>query len=149
MIHSVNQLKRKLLQLKKLEQTIRFKGQSAAATRKLVWDVFFSTKIKTQAIVKYPLQRLLKMGRDELKAVFEEYFYRVYYQDHQDDGLAEADVYDPQLLALLGLPAYAGTRDLKKRYRELAKRYHPDRGGDSAKFIELVEVYEKLRGVGK
>src|SRR5205807_9038903 len=57
-----------------------------------------------------------------------------------------ADLYDPALLSLLGLPAYASAQELKSRFRELAKRYHPDCGGDSEKFIELMDVYEKLTG---
>lgn len=143
---SVDQLKRKLRQLKKLEASIRFKDRAAPENRKLLWDVFFSTRVDNDVSVKYPLGRLLKMGRQELKEVFEEYFYRIYFQNYKENGLAMADVHDPQLLSLLGLPPYAGTQDIKKRFRELAKRYHPDHGGDSAKFIELVEIYEQLKG---
>lgn len=34
---------------------------------------------------------------------------------------------------------------LKKEYRKLAKKYHPDHfGGDGSKFIELQETFEKL-----
>lgn len=140
---SADQLKRKLRQLKKLELKIRFKGQPAPEQR-LVWDAFFSTKARDDGSVKYPLQRLLQLDRQELRAVFEEYFYRVYFQNYQDHGLTHADVYDPQLLSLLGLPPYAGIEEIKHRFRELAKRYHPDHGGDSDKFIELVNIYERL-----
>jgi len=97
-------------------------------------------------LVKYPLHQLLEMTRQELKQVFEEYFYRIYIQNYRERGLTMADVYDPQLLSLLGLPPYTGGQDIKKRYRELAKRYHPDHGGDSEKFIELVDLYQKLVG---
>ena len=55
------------------------------------------------------------------------------------------DVYDPQLLALLGLPPYAGIAEIKQRFRALAKQYHPDYGGDAERFIELVGVYERLK----
>jgi curved DNA-binding protein CbpA len=34
--------------------------------------------------------------------------------------------------------------DIKRRFRELALKYHPDRGGDSEKFIEILDVYKKL-----
>jgi hypothetical protein len=143
---STDQLKRKLRALKRLEASIRFKDRPAPGGRKLLWDVFFSTRAENDATVKYPLSRLLKMGREEMKSVFEEYFYRIYLQNYKENGLAMADVHDPQLLSLLGLPPYAGGQDIKKRFRELAKRYHPDRGGDSAKFIALVEIYEQLKG---
>lgn len=144
--HTTDQLKRKLRQLKKLEASIRFKDRSAPENRKLLWDVFFSTRAENDASVRYPLSRLLNMGREELKGVFEEYFYRIYFQNYKENGLAMADVHDPQLLSLLGLPPHAGLQDIKKQFRELAKRYHPDHGGDSAKFIELVEIYEQLKG---
>jgi len=141
---SVVQLKRKLRQLKRLELTIRFARQAAPEQPTLVWNVFFSTKATDPAAVQYPLPRLLQMDHQELKAVFDEYFFRVYYQTYQDQGLTQADVYDPQLLALLGLPAYAGIVEIKQRFRALAKRYHPDHGGDNEQFIELVELYERL-----
>lgn len=135
-------LKRKLRDLKQVELSIRFKDRPMPASPKLVWDVLFSTNAK--ANVKYPLPQLEKLERDDLKTIFEEYFYRVYFQRYQENGLRQADVYDPQLLSLLGLPPYAGGDDIKKRFRELAKKYHPDLGGDSEKFIELMNVYEKL-----
>jgi hypothetical protein len=144
MLLSVAQLKRKLRQLKQLEITIRFGRQPAPEHPTLVWNVFFSTKPGDPTSVKYPLPRLLQMEHHELKAVFDEYFFRIYYQNYQDQGLTQADVYDPQLLALLELPAYAGSEELKKRFRELAKRYHPDHGGDSKQFMELLDIYERL-----
>src|SRR5262249_19188619 len=110
----------------------------------LVWNVFFSTKAIDPAAVKYPLRSLLEMEHQQLKAVFDEYFFGVYYQHYQEQGLTHADVYDPQLLALLGLPAHAGSVEIKQRFRTLAKQYHPDHGGDSEQFIKLVDLYERL-----
>ena len=141
---SLAQLKRKLRQLKQLELTIRFGRQPLPKQPTLVWSVFFSTKAADPAAVKYPLSRLLQMDHQELKAVFDEYFFRVYTQTYQDQGFTHADVYDPQLLALLALPPYVGLAEIKQRFRALAKRYHPDQGGDSEQFIELVELYERL-----
>ncbi len=141
---SVAQLKRKLRQLKQLELTIHFGRQPVPKQPTLVWHVFFSTKAADLASVKYPLSRLLQMNHQELKAVFDEYFFRVYAQTYQDQGFTHADVYDSQLLALLELPPYAGIVEIKQRFRALAKRYHPDHGGDSEQFMELVELYERL-----
>jgi DnaJ domain len=144
MNRSVDQLKRKLRELKKLEIKVRFKGQPQSPNCQLIWDTFFSTKAEEDPSVKHPLGRLLRLDHQGLKEVFEEYFYWVYFQIYRENGLTADEVYDPQLLSLLGLPPYAGAKVIKSRFRELAKRYHPDRGGDSAKFIELMNIYERL-----
>jgi len=141
---SIAELKRKLRELKRLELTIRFGRRIPLEQPALVWSVFFSTKAVDQAAVKYPLSHLLRMEHEELKAIFDEFFVRVYYQNYQEQGLTQADVYDPNLLALLGLPAHAGMVEIKQRFRALAKQYHPDHGGDSEQFIELLDLYERL-----
>jgi len=46
---------------------------------------------------------------------------------------------------ILGLDAGASKEDIKKAYRTLAKKYHPDmNGGDDAKFKEVNEAYSQL-----
>jgi hypothetical protein len=145
MDHSADQLKHKLRDLKKLEATIRFRHRPRSEHTRLVWDDFFSTHTVNDASVKYPLDRLLKMDHQKQKEVFDEYFYWVYFQNYKENGLTLADVYDPRLLSLLGLPPHAGLDEVKKRFRELAKKHHPDHGGDSEKFIQLMTVYEQLR----
>jgi hypothetical protein len=138
-------LKHKLRQLRKLEHTIRFSGQKGDPARKLVWDVFFSTKPGDDH-VKYPLPRLVAMSEAEYKGVIEEFFFRLYFQSYKENGISIGDVYEPQLLDLLGLPPYAGLQDVKKRFRELAMRYHPDHGGDAEKFMELMDTYIQITG---
>jgi hypothetical protein len=142
--NEVDGLKRKLRHLKQMERAIRFKHRPQPPNARLVWDAFFSTRGSRQAEVKYPLEHLRKLEREALKGVFEEYFYRVYYQTYTENGLRPADVYDPQLLALLGLPAHAGLDEIKQRFRTLAKRHHPDVGGNSDDFRALMDVYERL-----
>jgi hypothetical protein len=143
MSQSLEQLKRKLRQLRKLEITVRFKDQPLPENPKLIWDIFFSTQTHNQQAVKYSLQYLLALERQEFKAILEEYFYRLYFQNYRERGV-QVDIYDPHLLSLLGLPAYAGIQDIKRRFRELAKRYHPDAGGESEQFIALMDIYEQL-----
>jgi hypothetical protein len=143
MPYAIPLMKYKLRQLRKLEQTIRFKGQSNESTHKLVWDVFFSTKTG-DSNVKYPLLKLVAMSEAEYKGVIEEFFFRLYFQSYREDGLSIGDVHEPQLLALLGLPPYAGVHEVKKRFRELAMRYHPDHGGDAEKFMELMDTYAQI-----
>ncbi|MBN1348064.1 J domain-containing protein [candidate division KSB1 bacterium] len=157
MQRSTPQLKRKLRQLKQLELKIRrFGDRSVPENPMLIWDAFFSTKLNpenseirapaSRAPVKYPFAQLLCMSRQALKDAFEEYFYHVYIQAYKENGISLPDVYDPRLLSLLGLPAHSSLEDIKRRFRELAKRYHPDHGGDSEKFIELMQIIKQLRG---
>lgn len=141
----IPQLKRKLRHLKQLEMTFRFGREPSSNHPPLVWDVFFSTRTPDSTTVKYPLSRLILMEHDELKAVIDEYFLRVYSQSTQDQDATRADVYDPELLAQLGLPPHAGMADIIHCFRALAKQYHPDYGGESERFIELVAAYERLR----
>lgn len=49
-----------------------------------------------------------------------------------------------QALAVLGLPPNATTQQIKRRYRALAKRYHPDRGGDPRQMQRIIAAYELL-----
>jgi len=44
----------------------------------------------------------------------------------------------------LGLQRGASDADIKKAYRSMAMKHHPDRGGDEAKFKEISTAYEIL-----
>ncbi len=56
-----------------------------------------------------------------------------------NNKLAKRDYYE-----ILGVPKTATSKDIKKAYYELAKKYHPDqsKSGDKAKFQEVSEAYE-------
>ena len=44
----------------------------------------------------------------------------------------------------MGFSTLPSMNELKKKYRELARAYHPDAGGDEAKFKQLTESYSLL-----
>jgi hypothetical protein len=49
-----------------------------------------------------------------------------------------------QALNVLGLPPNATPQQIKRRYRALAKRNHPDRGGDQKQMQRIIAAYELL-----
>lgn len=46
--------------------------------------------------------------------------------------------------ARLGLPAMASRAEIKSAYFSLAKKLHPDNGGDARQFNEVTEAYKRL-----
>lgn len=50
----------------------------------------------------------------------------------------------PDYYNILGVPRSASQDEIKKAFRKLARKHHPDAGGDEAKFKEINEAYEVL-----
>ena len=46
--------------------------------------------------------------------------------------------------SVLGVPRGASEDEIKKAYRKLAAKHHPDKGGDTAKFQEVEAAYRVL-----
>jgi curved DNA-binding protein CbpA len=46
---------------------------------------------------------------------------------------------------ILGIKPGATKEEIKKAYYKLAHIYHPDKGGDPKRFIEITKAYEALK----
>ncbi len=141
----IAEVKQKLRKLKRLECALRTSGQLKAVSV-LVWDNFFdlSENGSVKKKKRYDLEELCQMSREELKTVIDGYWAFVYGELFQDNLIQGRLFYDRDALIQLGLPFDADETAVKRRFRELAKIYHPDVGGDAAKFIELMNLYRRL-----
>ena len=54
-----------------------------------------------------------------------------------------ADAARPECFVVLGVPADATQKDVKRAFRKLAKKFHPDAGGDPEEFKALYAAYEQ------
>jgi len=139
----IDDIKHRIRKLKKLERKIRFGGDTENPAP-LVWDIFFDLRGSAAGKAKYSIHKLTSMGAAEYRGVIDDYFAHVYYVYYRENGFAFAEVKTPALPEHLDLPHGADPVEVKKRFRELAKIYHPDTGGDAEKFIELKQAYDKL-----
>ena len=131
--------KRWVRELKKAEQRIRGEGCSP-----LVWDSFFCLRKDKNPQAKYGLEHLAVLDKNGVKDVIGEFFFRVYYEHCKTHILDDTSWLDPVALEYMGLPYDADHAAVKKRFRELAKKHHPDAGGDHKQFVEMMENYEQL-----
>ena len=148
-MQSRDQLKQKLRALRQAEIAIRFKAREndfklGDPRLRLIWNDFFALKPGPRSTSHYTLDELAKLDHEQVKQIIADYFAFVYFQYYKENGLTFDAGYDPRLLAQMGLSPQAGPDDIKKRFRELAKKYHPDAGGNSRQFIELVDLYNRL-----
>ena len=147
------ELKQKIRMLKKLELMFRY-GFSKEyidhhlTTQQLeqltlVWKEFFDLNNSGNSKAKYSYSALEKLDKEQMKQVFGEFWFMVCYRMYQENGLQTMDVQNPELLTYLGLPFDADQAAIRRRFRELCKTCHPDGGGDTKEFIELMKIKDK------
>ena len=154
-----NNIKRTIRELKVMELVNRYgfsydyiKKNPLAVQSKcnsLVWNTFFDLKENNlqKSKARYSIGDLERMDKDAIKDVIEEFWFHVYYEIYKGKGISIYEAQDPKLLAYLGLPYNADSTCVKKRFRELIKKYHPDAGGDTEKFLELMDMAENIKNI--
>lgn len=138
-------IKHTIRNLKKAEIRIRFTGYGITQYNSddLVWKHFFD--LKNDGSGKYSLNELADKNKEQYKSVIDEFYWNVYYKMYKDSYYGLQSVYDVDALSKLGLSPLADMDQIKSRFRQLAKKYHPDHGGDREEFMELYKIYKELK----
>lgn len=137
-----DEIKHKLRKLKRLEIDQRFNGKEQPRFF-LIWDSFFDLHDVNISKAKYSLKMLALMNQDEYKNVVNEYLSFLYNEIYKDTCIQDKN-YDHKTLIRMNLPYDADEKEIKRRFHELAKIYHPDTGGDGDEFMKLMAEYKKL-----
>ncbi|MEX1378326.1 MAG: J domain-containing protein [Eubacteriales bacterium] len=142
-----DKIKRTIRNLKKAE--IRIRSQHLYGAEKmqadLVWSDFFDIRLGQGSNAKYKIDQIIGMSKQEYKEMVEEFYWNVYYRIYKNSYYSPADTYEIDAFAKLNLSPFADIEDIKARFRQLAKKYHPDKGGSSQEFIEIYKIYKELK----
>lgn len=141
---SRDDIKRKLREIKRFELKVRSDNYKSYNID-LVWDKFFDLKDYSNKNVRYTIDKLSLMTKEEFADVIKEYFYQVYCRFYSERGMADTTFIDIDILNKLGLSMDSGYDDVIKAFREHVKDYHPDNGGDVDKFLEIMDSYNRFR----
>lgn len=141
-----DEVKHKLRRLRRLEHQLRFgqvTGQPQDRRAALVFDQYFDLNDVPKGTARYPLDLLAVVDAGTLREIIEQYMADVYLRIY---GIApdQGGAFDPKLLAKIGLNGDADIEDVKRRFRKLAKEYHPDTGGDAELFMDLKRTVDAL-----
>lgn len=101
----------------------------------LLWNQYFELEKPYKGKAKYNLDELTKMDKIEFEQVINGYFNSILKSIYKEEVLNE-------LYPIFNLPENSDIDTVKKRFRELAKKMHPDTGGTHEGFIALSQAYE-------
>lgn len=102
----------------------------------LVWDQYFELKKPYKGKAKYTLDELIVMSKIEFEQVIDDYFNSILKLYKKEDFI--------DLYPILNIPRNSDMETVKRRFRELAKKMHPDTGGSHEDFITLSQAYENF-----
>lgn len=103
----------------------------------LVWNQYFELKEPYKGNAKYNLDQLINMSEIEFEKVIKDYFNSILNQIYSQEKLIE-------IYPIFNLPLNSDMDTVKSRFRELAKKMHPDTGGSHEEFISLSQAYENF-----
>ncbi|WP_231040456.1 DnaJ domain-containing protein [Bacillus velezensis] len=95
---------------------------------------------RVQELLK-EMQEFYKKAEEEAERARES-FRRDFKQEKRNTTYHQT--YRQKLESMFGLTSPYTKSELKSAYKNLAKKHHPDMGGDSQKFIEINKAYEYL-----
>lgn len=79
------------------------------------------------------MRNLENTGMEDVNGMLDDFWRKYLAQNHKLEALQE-----------LGLDKNAGWPEVQKRYRELAAKYHPDKGGNKESFQRITDAKETL-----
>lgn len=131
-------LMRRLRRMKRDEIRLRFDDPVRPAGES-VWSRYFGAPSP-----RYGRDLLLSMDEGAFGLVERDFYAEVLTLYLRERDFLACALGDPAALNLLGLPPDADAEEIKKRFRQLAHRFHPDHGGDADAFREILDAYRKL-----
>lgn len=106
----------------------------------LIWNQYFELNKPYKGHSKYNLDTLINMDSVEFEKVVNEYFNSILNRFYKVEDATKVKT----ISNTLGLSPNANAEEVKKRFRELAKKMHPDVGGTDEEFIALYEAYQEF-----
>jgi hypothetical protein len=130
---------KKIIRNLKTEETRMISGLLGIDTVSfpLIWNQYFELKKPYKGKAKYNLDELIKMDKIEFQQVINDYFNSILKNIYKEEVINE-------LYPIFNLPENSDIDTVKKRFRELAKKMHPDTGGTHEGFIALSQAYENF-----